>query len=71
MAPLPCLSTMPPMRFAITACGVSTVLALGLLGSSYFLKDSPAGQWVDAALYVLLGTLLLAICFPQPRKVLS
>ena len=62
---------MAAMRFAITACGLSTVLALGLLGSSYFLKTSPAGQWADAALYVLLGTLLLAICLPQSRKLLS
>ena len=62
---------MPPMRFAITACTLSTVLALGLLGSSYSLKGSPAGQWVDAALYVLLGTLGLAICLPQSRRLLS
>ena len=59
------------MRFAITVCGVSTVFALGLLGSSYFLKGWPMGQWVDAALYVLLGMFLLAICLPQSRKLLS
>ena len=59
------------MRFAITACGISSVLALALLGSAYFLKGSPMGPWVDALLYVLLGTFLLAICLPQSRKLLS
>ena len=59
------------MRFAINACGVSTVLATGLLASSYLLKGSPVGSWVDAALYVMLGTFLLAICVPQSRKMLS
>ena len=43
----------------------------GAAKSSYFLKGLPAGQWVDAALYVLLGTLLLAVCLPQSRKLLS
>jgi hypothetical protein len=55
---------MRAMRFAIKACGISTVLAMGL-GSSYFLKGRPMGQWVDAFLYVLLGMFLLAICLPQ------
>ena len=59
------------MRLAINACGVSTVLAVGLLASSYFLKGSRVGPWLDAALYVLLGTFLLAICVPRSRAMLS
>jgi hypothetical protein len=59
------------MRFAINACAISAVIAMALLGSSYFLKGLPVGQWVDAFLYVLLGAFVLAICLPQPRKLLS
>ena len=62
---------MVAMRFAISACSISALLATGLLGSSYLLKGSPVGPWVDAFLYVLLGTLMLAICVPQSRKLLS
>src|SRR3982750_1835172 len=55
----------PVMRFAIKACAISTLLAIGLLTSSYFLKGRPIGQWVDALLYVLLGAFLLALALPQ------
>ena len=65
------MGTIGRMTFAIRACSIAAVLAAALLCSSYFLKGHPAGDWVDAILYVLLGMFLLSLCLPQSRKLLG
>ena len=43
-------------RMIVGAC----LFAAALIASSYFLKNSSAGHWVDAALYLGLACFLLS-----------
>jgi uncharacterized membrane protein len=45
------------MRNVVQMIVGATLFALALIASSWLLKDKPAGDWVDAALYIGL------VCF--------
>ena len=42
------------MRYAIKLCAGMIFLAGLLLAAAYFLKGSPAGEWVKSGIYLLM-----------------
>jgi hypothetical protein len=57
------------VRFATRLVVGMSVLALALLGSSWALKGHPAGEWVDAALYLAMGSFFASqVSFALLRK---
>jgi hypothetical protein len=60
---------MRPVRFATRLVVGMSVLALALIGSSWALKGHPAGEWVDAALYLAMGGFFVSqVTLALPRK---
>jgi hypothetical protein len=56
------------VRLAIRLVVGMTLFAAALIGSSWGLKGNPAGDWVDAALYVALGCFFggqVVLAWPQ------
>lgn len=56
------------MQIVVRMLVGSTTFALALIGSSWLLKGNPAGDWVDAVLYIALGCFFVsqtASAFPQ------
>ena len=56
------------MRIAIRLVIGMALFAAALIGSSWGLKGNPAGEWVDAAIYLAMGcffTSQVILAFPQ------
>jgi hypothetical protein len=57
------------MRAALRLVGGMSLLAVALIGSSWALKGDPAGEWVDAALYLAMGGFFISqVTFSLPQR---
>ena len=59
------------MRVATRMIVGATLLAVALIASSWLLKGNPAGDWVDAALYIALGSFFasqIVLAFRRPHS---
>jgi hypothetical protein len=62
------------MRIALRMIVGMSLCAAALIASSWFLKGNPAGEWVDAGLYLVTGCFFASqviLAFPEvfvPRR---
>jgi len=56
------------MKISFKPIPGALLFAILLIASSYFLKGVPAGDWVDAAIY-MIGTYFAINYFTNSRKV--
>jgi hypothetical protein len=56
------------MKIALPMIVGAVIFAIALLLSSSLLKDHPAGDWIDAALYIGLACFLLSQVFFAVQK---